>query len=106
MTVGSHWRDHTIRAMRAHGETAILGPSQSGSPESRTPMPATYVICVRGRLGETFLQAFPGLDAEPKDDCTVLRGTLPDQAALHGILAQIEALGLELVEVRQLPISR
>jgi hypothetical protein len=76
------------------------------TPQSRNPMPSTYVISVRGTLGEMFLQAFPGLDAEPSGNCTVLRGTLPDQAALHGILAQIESLGLELVEVRQLPTSQ
>jgi hypothetical protein len=28
---------------------------------------------------------------------------LPDQAALYGVLAEIEALGLELLEVRRLP---
>jgi hypothetical protein len=26
-----------------------------------------------------------------------------DQSALHGVLAQIEALGLELLELRRLP---
>jgi hypothetical protein len=69
-------------------------------------MPATYVISVRGHLGETILQAFPGLDAEPSGKCTLLRGVLPDQAALHGVFAQIEALGLELIEVRQLPTGQ
>ena len=34
---------------------------------------------------------------------TVLTGPLPDRAALHGVLAEIEALGLELLEVRRLP---
>jgi hypothetical protein len=34
---------------------------------------------------------------------TVLRGRLPDQAALLGILATIRLLGLELIEVRRLP---
>ena len=33
---------------------------------------------------------------------TVLTGLL-DHSALHGALAQIEALGLDLVEVRQFP---
>ena len=32
---------------------------------------------------------------------TVLTGTLPDQAALFGVLSYIEALGLELLEVRR-----
>jgi hypothetical protein len=66
-------------------------------------MAGTYEIRVRGHLGQTMLQAFPGFEAVSGEDHTRLRGTLPDQAALHGILAQIEALGLELLEVRQLP---
>jgi len=51
------------------------------------------------------LQAFPGFEAETSGDCTILRGALPDQAARHGVLAQIEALGIELLELRQLPHS-
>jgi len=31
----------------------------------------------------------------------VLTGTLADQAALYGVLAQVEALGLELLEIRR-----
>jgi hypothetical protein len=60
---------------------------------------AYYEIRVRGRLSETLLGAFPGLRAEMQGAETVLAGMLPDQAALHGVLAQIEALGLELLEV-------
>jgi hypothetical protein len=40
---------------------------------------------------------------------TVLTGLLQDRSALFGVLAQIEALGLELLELRQIrarPISR
>jgi len=39
----------------------------------------------------------------PPPGDTVLTGPLPDRAALHGVLAEIEALGLELLEVRRLP---
>jgi hypothetical protein len=49
------------------------------------------------------LGAFDGLQAETNGQDTLLRGAVQDQAALHGVLAQIEALGLELVEVRRLP---
>ena len=60
-----------------------------------------YEIRVRGRLGETSLTAFPGLRARTQDNDTVLSGWLADRAALYGLLAIIETLGLELVELRQ-----
>ena len=68
------------------------------------PKPRKYEIWVRGHLGETVRSAFPSLRAQPRGKNTVLTGALPDQAALHGVLAEIEALGLELLEVRRLPL--
>ena len=67
------------------------------------PRPQRYRICVRGHLGETILAAFPALQARTRGDGTVLTGLFADQAALYGVLAEIEALGLELIEVRRLP---
>jgi hypothetical protein len=58
-----------------------------------------YRIRVRGVLSETLLSAFTGLDAEMRGGETLLFGPLPDQAALYGVLAEIEAFGLELLEV-------
>jgi hypothetical protein len=49
------------------------------------------------------LSAFPDLRSEVDGQDTVLSGVVPDQAALHGVLSKIEAMGLELVEVRRLP---
>ena len=60
-----------------------------------------YQVRVRGQLGRTMRAAFAGLDAQADGEDTVLAGVLADQAALHGVLAQIEALGLELLEVRR-----
>jgi len=65
--------------------------------------PTSYEFLVRGHLGLTVLRAFPALRAETRGPDTVLRGAVPDQAALHGVLAQVEALGLELLELRRLP---
>ena len=65
------------------------------------PGSVCYEIRVRGQLGKTLLSAFPGLRARADGAETVLIGALPDQAALHGVLAQIEALGLELLELRR-----
>ena len=67
------------------------------------PPPHRYLIRVRGRLGQTLRSAFPALQARTSGGDTVLTGPLPDRAALHGVLAEIEALGLELLEVRRLP---
>ena len=60
-----------------------------------------YEIRVRGRVGERLLASFHGFDAEVEPVETILRGTVTDQSALHGVLQQIQAFGLELVEVRQ-----
>ena len=65
------------------------------------PQARQYEIWVRGHLGETLRSAFPGLHAQPCGSDTVLTGVVADQAALHGVLAEIEALGLELLEVRR-----
>ena len=64
--------------------------------------PGLYSIRIKGRLGATALSAFPLMVSELKDDETVLTGSLEDRSALFGVLAQIEALGLELLELKQI----
>jgi hypothetical protein len=61
-----------------------------------------YAIRVKGRLGATALSAFPSMASELKGSETVLIGLLEDRSALFGVVAQIEALGLELLELRQI----
>ena len=56
-----------------------------------------------GAWARLFALHSPALQARASGGDTVLTGLLPDRAALYGVLAQIEALGLELVEVRRLP---
>ena len=65
--------------------------------------PASYQIRIHGQLGRTMRTAFPALRAQAQGQDTLLAGELADQAALYGVLTQIEALGLELIEVRRLP---
>ena len=64
-------------------------------------MKARYEIRVGGRLGDMIRSAFPQLRARAQDGDTILSGVFADQAALHGVLTQIETLGLELIEVRR-----
>jgi hypothetical protein len=59
-----------------------------------------YTIRIAGRLGATALSAFPAMTPELRGNETVLTGRLEDRSALFGVLAQIEALDLDLVEVR------
>jgi hypothetical protein len=62
---------------------------------------ASYEIRVRGRVTDSLLPHFEGLNARVEPVETVLFGKVQDQAALHGLLERIESLGLELVEVRR-----
>ena len=68
--------------------------------------PSRYEFRVRGRLAERLLSSFEGFDAEVQPVETILSGEVEDQAALHGVLEQIESLGLELVEVKQVDERR
>jgi hypothetical protein len=64
---------------------------------------ASYEIRVKGRLTDSLMAAFEGMQASVEPVETVLHGPVQDQAALYGLLDRIQALGLELVEVRRLP---
>jgi hypothetical protein len=58
-------------------------------------------IVIGKRLGPRSARAFAGFElVEIPGDGTLLRGRVPDQAALHGVLAQIRDLGIPLVSVR------
>jgi hypothetical protein len=78
---------------------AILdsGPMDQGS--------VLYAIRINGHLGAMVLCAFPEMQAQRRGEDTVLTGVL-DRSALYGVLAEIDALGLDLVEVRQLESRR
>jgi DNA-3-methyladenine glycosylase II len=65
------------------------------------PASALYRIRIKGYLGATLLSAFPAMTWQRHGSETVLTALL-DQPALYGALAEIEALGLDLLEVRQL----
>jgi epsilon-lactone hydrolase len=64
--------------------------------------PVLYQFRVNGHLGPTLLTAFPALVSRQQGTETVLTGLVPDAAALYGVLAEIEALGLDLLEVRKI----
>ena len=73
------------------------------APDDRCmgPASARYMIRINGHLGATLLSAFPAMAWERQGPATVWTCVL-DQPGLYGVLAEIEALGLDLLEVRQL----
>jgi hypothetical protein len=66
------------------------------------PTPGLYRIRIHGRLGATALSAFPAMVSQLEGGETVLTGLLADRSAVFGVIAEIEALGLDLVELRRL----
>ncbi len=63
-------------------------------------MPEYYEIKVRGHLDPHWSGWFAGLKLTTLDgDETLLSGTLPDQAALYGLIERMRDLNLTLISV-------
>jgi hypothetical protein len=61
-----------------------------------------YEICVKGVLDGSWSAWFDGLQVTSDHrGQTSITGPVPDQAALHGLLAKVRDLGLELLAVRR-----
>ena len=59
-----------------------------------------YALRVQGHLDPSWSDRFGGLHIEQQETGTsLLSGSLPDQAALHGLLLQIVRLGLVLLSL-------
>jgi hypothetical protein len=63
----------------------------------------SYEIRIRGRVSRAVLDTFEGFESDVEPVETVLHGPVRDQAELHGVIDRVQALGLELIEVRRLP---
>jgi hypothetical protein len=71
--------------------------------EVRLVAAGNYEIRIKGRVGESVLLAFEGLAVTTEPVETILYGPVADQDALHELLDKLQALGLEVVELRRLP---
>jgi hypothetical protein len=61
--------------------------------------PQPYRIVIQGELSDRFEDAFHEMKLIRDGGDTVLVGDVVDQAHLHGLLEQIQALGLRLLSV-------
>jgi hypothetical protein len=66
------------------------------------PARAFYQLRFSGPIPLDLVRDLEGIDLTVEPTETVLFGTLPDQSALFGLLARINDLGLQLLEVRRL----
>jgi hypothetical protein len=64
-------------------------------------IPIYYEVRVAGLLPPEALLDFESLTVAVRPAETVLHGPLQDQAALAGLLARLEASGVEIVNVRR-----
>jgi hypothetical protein len=66
----------------------------------RTALPEYYEIKIKGHLDPCWSDWFAGLQlAHLEGNETLLSGSLPDQAALHGLLERVRDLNLTLISV-------
>lgn len=63
-------------------------------------MASRYQILVAGSLTPSAEEMLAGFDVSTEGERTLISGVF-DQAALHGLLERVRALGLELVELRR-----
>ena len=89
---GGHWIPMIRSHLSARDDGVIV------------PAPARYMILINGHLGATVLSAFPAPAPQHHGAHTVLTGLL-DRSALYGVLAEIEALGLDLLEMQKLTLT-
>jgi hypothetical protein len=68
--------------------------------------PPRYELRVRGVLDPRWSGWFEGLQVTSDDRETTIAGPVADQAALHGLLAKIRDLCLELLSVRRIDPDR
>jgi hypothetical protein len=61
----------------------------------------TYELSFKGAASDTLRAAFEEFEVTTSGGLTLIKCSLPDQAALYGLLDRINALGLELLDVHQ-----
>lgn len=65
--------------------------------------PKVFAIRIQGHLSQQRMDWFDGLSITLEEDGnTLLRGTVVDQSALHGILKRIRDLGMPLLSVNSI----
>jgi len=62
-----------------------------------------YEFRIAGVVSDALAESFPELDHMPVQVQDLFLGPVSDEAHLYGLLARFQALGLHVLEMRQLP---
>jgi hypothetical protein len=73
-----------------------FSPDQTGTRMAQL----VYELSFKGTASDTLAGAFENCVVTCRNGITVVRSEVPDQAALHGLLARVHALGLEILDLR------
>ena len=66
-----------------------------------------YEIRLQGHLATRWVMWFEGMTITPEENGdTLLRGSVADQAALHGLLKRVRDIGVPLLAVNRVPCNR
>lgn len=89
----------------AFGPADTVPLSQTnGRTRMEHAIPMNCHIRIKGHLDSSWREWFEGLEiVQEPEGTTLFSGPLVDQAALHGILAKIRGLGLDLLSFEALP---
>lgn len=82
-------------------------PVPPAAPTPQSPLPRTvtiYQVRISGLLDDSWTEWFDDMIVtfDTLANETLLTGSFADQSALHGLLAKIRDLGLNLVELRRI----
>lgn len=87
-----------------------MTPNEPSPDTANAPAPGDrpavqdYEIRVTGRLPPRWSAWFDGLELEADSDgTTVIRGPVPDQAALHGLLQKLRDIGIPVLSLTPVP---
>ena len=95
-------------------KTVGLSPQVEGAPENdlleggkSSIESGLYEIKIFGHLDQGWSEWLGGLQVTPDNaGNTLLIGTIPDQAALHGLLVKIRDLGVPILSLQRLESNK
>jgi len=74
-----------------------VSKNQASKPNAHTE---SYEFRIQGHLSDRVAMWFTGMTITPyADGTTTIRGSLPDQTALHSILSRIRDMNIKLISI-------